>query len=347
MGAVTPGIDTLLSGVLGVGPSPAARGESERVPEVGGVRAGHVALGDPSSNARSFARTLAGRETGRTATGSAAGTRSGIQAVTEPARLPSDSIASLSDAARAIADALAEIDSTKALDAQTPAETMVPHPDAVLLSTLVDALAVGLQESVAHSGLFYESHLAQWTVGSYSAADLSKEPQMFPARLANAISTVRAARAAMPDGVATSAPTSGAQAATTTGTAFSPQTAAIVHQQLQMLANPTVTLHVAPWPGAQATVRMTPAWPWHPGDGFKHRHQSPEPKPWTLSLHLRTRNLGAITAHLIIAVGRVDLRLDADHWTAARLHVGVTQLRRRLESAGVSSDIQVTEDARR
>ncbi|HEU0197023.1 MAG TPA: flagellar hook-length control protein FliK [Nevskiaceae bacterium] len=348
MGAVTPGIDTLLSEVLGVGPFPAIRGAPGRVPDVGSVRAGRATSGDSGSNARPFARTLDAKEAGRTAAGSAAGARSRSEVEADPASSPSGSVANLSDAARAIAEALAQTGDAETLQVQAPTAPLVPHPDAALLSALVDALAVGLQESVAHSGLFYESHLARWAAGVYTAADLSQEPQMLPARLASALSAVRAARAAMPDDVAPSVPPGGSQPTVPAGTAFSPQTAAIVHQQLQMLAQPTITLQVTPWPGAQATMRMTPAWPWHPGDGMKRHHQNPQPKPWTVDLHLRTRNLGAITAHLSVAAGRVGLRLDADHWTAARLHVGVPQLRRRLESAGVETfDIAVTEDAKR
>ena len=42
---------------------------------------------------------------------------------------------------------------------------------------LVVALASALQQSVESSGLFYESHLAQWLVGNRSLADLLEEPQ--------------------------------------------------------------------------------------------------------------------------------------------------------------------------
>lgn len=41
----------------------------------------------------------------------------------------------------------------------------------------VAALAAALSQTVAGSGLFYESHLAQWLVGQHTLADLAGEPQ--------------------------------------------------------------------------------------------------------------------------------------------------------------------------
>lgn len=41
----------------------------------------------------------------------------------------------------------------------------------------VDALAAALEQTVNESGLFYESHLAQWLTGAYPAEALASEPQ--------------------------------------------------------------------------------------------------------------------------------------------------------------------------
>lgn len=41
----------------------------------------------------------------------------------------------------------------------------------------VAALAAALRQTVAATGLFYESHLAQWLAGTYTAAALAEEPQ--------------------------------------------------------------------------------------------------------------------------------------------------------------------------
>src|SRR5262249_21749413 len=45
------------------------------------------------------------------------------------------------------------------------------------VSVPVDALAAALRQTVGESGLFYESHLAQWLSGLRPLASLSDEPQ--------------------------------------------------------------------------------------------------------------------------------------------------------------------------
>jgi hypothetical protein len=41
----------------------------------------------------------------------------------------------------------------------------------------VPALAHALRDSIVHSGLFYEAHLAEWTMQRYPESDLRREPQ--------------------------------------------------------------------------------------------------------------------------------------------------------------------------
>lgn len=95
-----------------------------------------------------------------------------------PLPLPSDggpqpSIqASLSPAARAIAEVLARFPSPPSvLQAQTPlvAPGEAPAPA---------ELAARLQTSIGQSGLFYENHLDRWYRGEMTLQQLSREPQM-------------------------------------------------------------------------------------------------------------------------------------------------------------------------
>jgi len=86
----------------------------------------------------------------------------------------------------ALANALSStttLNSTTALS-NTGAATNSPLATSALagvstgaVEPLVVALASALQQSVESSGLFYESHLAQWLVGARSLADLLEEPQ--------------------------------------------------------------------------------------------------------------------------------------------------------------------------
>ncbi|QBL86156.1 flagellar hook-length control protein FliK [Burkholderia pseudomallei] len=55
-------------------------------------------------------------------------------------------------------------------------------PQAALPASPAAALSLALVQAVAQSGLFYESHLAQWLAGQRTTAELAREPQ---ARLAS------------------------------------------------------------------------------------------------------------------------------------------------------------------
>ncbi len=82
--------------------------------------------------------------------------------------------AALSPAARAIASALASAYTTPGvpvtINGKTPLSAGGP-PDAGKLSE-------GLQRALGDSGLFYESHVAEWAEGKRSLQDLQREPQM-------------------------------------------------------------------------------------------------------------------------------------------------------------------------
>lgn len=60
---------------------------------------------------------------------------------------------------------------------QTGAATGAAGVGAAATAMPVDALAAALEQTVNESGLFYESHLAQWLSGGYSAEALAREPQ--------------------------------------------------------------------------------------------------------------------------------------------------------------------------
>ncbi|QYD69232.1 flagellar hook-length control protein FliK [Paraburkholderia edwinii] len=70
-------------------------------------------------------------------------------------------------AAASPAEADAEAGATQGAAGVTPAAVSVP----------VDALAAALRQTVGESGLFYESHLAQWLSGQRPPASLFDEPQ--------------------------------------------------------------------------------------------------------------------------------------------------------------------------
>ncbi|WP_322010995.1 flagellar hook-length control protein FliK [Paraburkholderia sp. J12] len=94
--------------------------------------------------------------------------------------------------ANATAAAAASASATGAADAEdAPAGAQAPSASAAQAtqaaaasqSGAVAALAAALEQTVTGSGLFYESHLAQWLLGQRTPADLADEPQN---RLVNA-----------------------------------------------------------------------------------------------------------------------------------------------------------------
>lgn len=91
--------------------------------------------------------------------------------------LPSSSSASasatthFSPAARTIAEVLARFPAPQSSIVST-------QPLLASGQTSPRVLAAQLQQNIQHSGVFYESHLARWFKGEWSAAALSREPQM-------------------------------------------------------------------------------------------------------------------------------------------------------------------------
>jgi hypothetical protein len=99
------------------------------------------------------------------------------------------------------------------------------------------SLAMGLQDRLQDSGLFYESHLLGWYQGQYPLARLAQEPQ---SRLTSQPAN---------DAVADNAPGNPA------GTTPVPNEAArLIAQQLLLLDKPSLQWSVNVWPGQSATL---------------------------------------------------------------------------------------------
>lgn len=92
----------------------------------------------------------------------------------ELAQAPSRAAVNLSDTARFIGALL-----NKARELATQAETPLARSAPVLSGAPADVrqFAVALRSALSQSGLFYESHQAQWVAGQRSLGELLKEPQ--------------------------------------------------------------------------------------------------------------------------------------------------------------------------
>jgi hypothetical protein len=106
-----------------------------------------------------------------------------------PDGAPDDTHTTLSAAAKALSGLLAEAGKAPPRQAAISAAAPLAADGAIV----PEQLARALHKSVQESGLFYESHLAEWSAGKRSLEVLAREPQM-----RRAASTTAAARRRRP-----------------------------------------------------------------------------------------------------------------------------------------------------
>ena len=178
----------------------------------------------------------------------------------------------------------------------------------------VEGLASALQRSIVHSGLFYESHLADWALQRCTRDDLEREPQ------ANWI----AQSVASADATSTDA----AGSASRQAAALSAASAIVlphVRLQLETLETGRLCWQGEPWPRQDATITIdadakTPDWA--------------DPNPdirWRTKLTLTLPSLGRVEAELRLAgtsIGVVVRPREAA--TAAALQQAQDELARAL-----------------
>jgi hypothetical protein len=164
-------------------------------------------------------------------------------------------------------------------------------------------LAQALQDSVGSSGLFYESHLAEWADGKRAMADLAPESQLR-----------NAGSARMSDGAAAD-----------------PATATFISGQLSVQEHASVAWQGQVWPGQQMECTISKEPPRQQSGG------EPAQAPWRSTLQLRFALLGEVGASLVLHEGRLHVQLDApgeDVRQLLRLHA--PKFGEALEAAGIA-----------
>ncbi|VFR48317.1 ortholog of Bordetella pertussis (BX470248) BP1407 [plant metagenome] len=222
---------------------------------------------------------------------------------------------------------------------QQAAPALAQAPSAALL-------ARALAQALDGSGLFYESHLAALAFGKRTPAQLQAEPQ---ARLQQqnpqpdgqrtgdtagrpAADTSQATQTRANDILSSRGTEPAPQAAppqagaTLTASGVHPDSAMLVRQQLEVLANQMVSWRGEAWPDA-------PMW-WEVGRDAE-QDAGPEQGPaWSSRLVLELPTLGRVEAHLQLAAGnQLVMRLAAPD-SASRLQEASELLRNRYEAAG-------------
>jgi hypothetical protein len=187
-------------------------------------------------------------------------------------------------------------------------------------------LAGRLHQSLSHSGLFYESHQAQWIAGTRTAPQLMQEPQ-------NLLRPQTAQSGTLP---ATSQAAVATPASLPAGTESGPRMPAIpehlqplVQQQLQALENKQVVWMGQAWQGQDMRWEVRE-------EGGRSGNDGENTKQWVTELHLDLPKLGGVTARLSMNGDAVSLKFEvADDQTARTMEASTGQLVAALTAHGV------------
>ena len=182
-------------------------------------------------------------------------------------------------------------------------------------------LAGKLHEALSQSGLFYESHQAQWIAGSRPTAQLLLEPQNRLPQSANA-------KNMEPASTAQSAPPTGSgQHIAAPGIPEHLQT--LVQQQMSALETHQVLWQGQVWQGQEMR--------WEVSEESPHRNaQGVEEGQWVTQINLDLPNLGGVSARLSFNGNALNLSLGAsDAQTREMLGNASSQLIAALSERGI------------
>ncbi len=170
-------------------------------------------------------------------------------------------------------------------------------------------LATGLKDALANSGLFYESHQAQWVRGERSTAQLLIEPQNQ--------SSPQSDYPAAPD-----------KSATQSALPISKELLPLVQQQLHTLETHQLTWTGQIWP--EQTMQ------WEIQGQPERQSMQPEDRQWSTEMELALPNLGDVHARLVYNQGGIRLTLQgADASSVALFNRRLQGLAATLADAGV------------
>lgn len=243
---------------------------------------------------------------------------------------PSAPAPTLSPAGRIISALLTGEGRTPQAATITRATPLLPEP-----SLQATRLAPVLQLAIAESGLFYESHQAQWVAGRYPAEALAREPQARLAPRSLRTPNNAAAPTAAPPEEAPETPLSrsgaehvGGRSAAAAAAGLPAELHSLVQQQLDTFATQHVIWRGEIWPGQTLQWEIS---------AEEQRHETPEEEAaeqWTTSLALTLPRLGEVNVVLRMASAKVSLDITASEGAAA-LKQGLGNLAASFAAAGL------------
>jgi hypothetical protein len=208
----------------------------------------------------------------------------------------SDANTSISTAGKALGDIIAT-----AQKADTPATAALGRTPLLGAASLDAAsIARALQDGMGKSGLFYESHVAEWAQGARSMGDLAAEPQ---------------AQGRMPSPA-------------------DPATAQFINMQLTAHEQARVAWQGQLWPGQEMRweVERDPA----ERDASAGAGDDDAGGTWQSRLMLRFGALGEVAARVVLSGDQLHIRLDAASEEAGqRMQAQRARLEQALDAAGM------------
>lgn len=248
----------------------------------------------------------------------------GTQAASDTAAdaLPSSATATLSSAGRLVDNLLhaAQLDGA-------PSRILGSTPIAPSPLIGAEALAQSLRNTIEFSGVFYESHLAQWANGERPLETLMREPQ---AMLANTAppSAHQAGQTSLIDMLrAIETAQQGLSSENAIRLALSNETAQLINLQLGALEQHRLAWRGELWPGQPFEWEVSEDTPGP--DAQEHE------TTWRSQVKFDLPSLGPIEASIHLANGRVQMQIrTASDSTASLLRANGASLAQALDAAG-------------
>jgi len=221
---------------------------------------------------------------------------------------PESTKTSLSSAGKLVDALLHASEESDLPNAIKPGSPLVANPNNTA------QLAGALHDSVAYSGAFYESHVAEWADGKRPAAELLKEPQAHLSQQTQA----------------------GVSSLLNTTDPANTQMGQLINLQLNALEQQRIVWHGEVWPGQQMEWEINRDGP----DQQQQNAQGDELAPsWHSVVRFNFEHLGSVSASIRLIGQQIHMQLRTDSdVTAAALRANGSMLSDSMEAAGSSLD---------
>ncbi|MDV6342171.1 flagellar hook-length control protein FliK [Nitrosomonas sp. Is24] len=201
----------------------------------------------------------------------------------------------------------------------TPATQSLSSSAPILTSTPINStdLPSLLQKAIVQSGLFYESHQAQWVNGENTLENLQQEPQGKLMLVAADLSTAKVA----------------VQASVSPEMPVHAQAIPLVQQQLTTLETGHLLWRGEVWQGQSMEWDIYE----QPADEKAQENELDQAAQWRTQLRLSMPQLGDITASIALNANGISIKLNAAQLdTAGLLKGNQLPLATGMQSAGLN-----------